>query len=304
MVVTDFWPDSYLGEVTCRVRPLTKSEVRSSGRTWAERTHACVEFLLVSARVEELTDALASDDNRRSEYYPKELTHLHLAVELHRFSDIVLFLTAIAYAGALNTELPRVYIGRRLITDTPLTIVGSDRSADSYDFLSSGLDPCVTLDQVLSWSRTCAGIWGGVAASRIEKAVSLLSHTFNSNETRSEVARLIWSTAGLEAIACDNSNSVSAQLKRRLPRLCDTMPFKNLPKLISDAYGFRSRLFHGDIPIMNAFNEDEVDYHSGRYDAEMARYTLALQMMLLAAIWKLIKADATQLTFEEDVLLI
>jgi hypothetical protein len=64
-------------------------------------------------------------------------------------------------------------------------------------------------------------------------------------------------------------------------------------------YGFRSRLFHGDIPIMNSFNEDDVNFHPGRYDVKVEYYTLALQLMLLAVIWKAIQTDSVNLSFFE-----
>ena len=299
--VPDYWPDSALREVRTRIRQLTAAEVKANGTKWHARTHACLEFSLISADREMLKTEVAKDAEATAKYGIDALVNLSLAVELERFCEIVNYLVAITYAGSMHLSNSKVVIGRQAASYSDRNIVGLGRSEEDYDFLSSGILATLNLDQMLLWSKKCNGIWDGMAATPVEKAVSLLSHTFSSQETRSEVALLLWATAGLEAIACDSNSSVSFQLKRRLPMICDTMPFKNVAKLVSDAYGFRSRLFHGDIPIMNCFNEDEVNWHSGRYDAKLAYYGLVLQLLLLSAIWKAILENSTNLTFVEKV---
>lgn len=217
---------------------------------------------------------------------------------LEMFCDIIIFLSNVAYCGVLGSELKSVSIADRVLVRSNRGHIGLPRSVDNYDFLTSGVRPEVTLDEILSWSRKCNGIWSGKAKASVEKVMSFLSHTFDGSN-RDEVAALLWATAGLEAIACGGEDSKRKQLKLRMPQVCGLMPFANAAKTVVDGYDFRSRLFHGDIPTINSFAPDDIGWGKDRYDYKISDYSVAFQMMLIAAVWKSIKLDANHITFQE-----
>lgn len=227
-----------------------------------------------------------------------DLVEYAIASELESFCDVIMFLANVTFCGVFGLESATVSVSGITLVQSHAGQVRLPRSGDDYGFLAEGVRQQVTLDETLNWSLSCSGIWAGGAKASVEKAVSFLSHAFHGS-ARDEVAVLLWSTAGLEAVACDNSNSIRNQLKRRLPLLCDLIPFTAVGKTVSDGYDFRSRLFHGDIPTINSFLPDDVGWNEDRYDYKIADYSLAFQLMLIAIIWKSISLGANEIVFQE-----
>ncbi len=166
-------------------------------------------------------------------------------------------------------------------------------------FWRAGIQQQVTLDEILSWSRKCSGVWSGTAKTSLEKAMSFLSHAFHGS-AQDEVAAFLWSIAGLEAIACKGQDSKRSRLKLRTPHICELIPFANVAKTAVNGYDFRSRLFHGDIPTINSFSPDDVGWGKDRYDYKISDYSVAFQLMLIAIVWKSIKLDANHIIFQEE----
>lgn len=296
--VRSFWPETSLGEVQCEIRPLTDEEAKSNGRTFARETYVCLDFVLKNANKTELRKQLLEQNDHLDRIDVDELVEYAIASELESFCDVIMFLVNVTFCGVFGLESATVSVSGDILVHSHAGQVRLPRSGDEYGFLAEGVRQQVTLDQTLNWSLSCSGIWAGGAKASVEKAMSFLSHAFHGS-ARDEVAVLLWSTAGLEAIACDNSNSIRNQLKRRLPLLFDLIPFVAVGKTVSDGYDFRSRLFHGDIPTINSFVPDVVGWSEERYDYKVADYSLAFQLMLIAIIWKSILFGANEIVFRE-----
>lgn len=297
--VQRFMPDSSLQTVLSRVRTLTPEEASLNGRTFAQETFCCIEFSLLEADLEAIRHFAITDEAVRESIHPDLFVAHSVMAELETFCDIILFLVNLTFCGVFQCENKQLRFGDRLESDHRPAIFGLPRSKHDYSFLDGGVRQCVSFDEVLEWSTGCKGIWTNRAITRVEKAVSFLSHTFSAESAGRDEAIMLWSTAGLETLACDGQSSISVQLKRRLPLICDLIPFRSVVKGVSTAYDFRSRLFHGNISTINSFNRDEVGQNDNRYDSKLAEYGLMLQLMVIAVIWKAIERKSYILTFEE-----
>lgn len=299
--VSDYMTDTHLLTVRSNIRPLTPLEAKENGRTFAEDAFLAIDFQVISADMAgALNEAQETDkDNRQMD--PEDLVPWMICLSLERFSNIILFISNICFFNCLTLSSPFLSMGDDRFPAEENWCFGIDRSGESFDYLDNGVAPIISFDEALSWSKTCSGIWNGMAETSLEKAVSFLSHAFSSDENGSDIARLIWCTAGLEAISCDSSESIAKQLKKRLPLLTDLVKFKNISKSISSAYDFRSRISHGNIATMNAFNTDEVNWYPDRYDSRMNYFGIMLQSMLIAAIWKSMRKQARSIIFREVI---
>lgn len=294
----EYIPESSLRSIRCVFRPLTDAEVATNGRYWSKRTHTCLEFLLEEADFDTLR-SLYESQAIQDDLSIDDFVSYSASSELENFCDMILFLLNIAYCGALKIDSKSVWFGDHETTSYHMAILSLPGTDYDYEFLTEGVFPEISLDEILAWSLGCNGIWHGNAVTPLEKAMSFLSHSFHADYGGDGMPTLLWATAGLEAVACDSSNSVSAQLKRRLPLICNLMPFTDVAKSVTEAYNFRSRLFHGDISMVNSFNPDEVDWSEDRYDSKMSKFGLMLQLMLISIIWRAVKEGANALTFAE-----
>jgi hypothetical protein len=295
IAVREYLPDSSLDKVRVIVRPINEDETHANGRTSAGRYFHAIEFQLFGYDMEKLQTSYTS----MPEEYPltfHEFSGYVITSEMERFCHVVLFLTSVCYAAAMHYELPVSRFKGDDFGASPFGILSIDRDPSGFDFLSAPITSPVNLDRVLAWSRKCSGIWFGVAKTRVEKAMSFFSHTMSSLSGRDEITRLIWSTAALEALVCDSNNSVSNQLKNRLPKISKFIGFKSLEKQIQQAYGFRSRLLHGDLPIYNAFGDNSDD----KFESDKAwNYGHFLQILLISCLWTAISENVTGFEFHE-----
>lgn len=223
--ITEFWPESHLGKVRCEFRSLTDDEAAWNGRGFAQRTYVALDFLLMDFREEAFRSSLVEGNMHRSDDLDIDtLLKYGIAYQLEMFCEVLIFLANVAFCGVLGVSLKQISVSGETLLQGKAIQAGLPRSKEEYDFISGPIIQQVSLDEILAWSRNCGGIWEGSAVTSIEKAMSFLSHSF-SGETRDDVSILLWGTAGLEAIACDGDNSIVSQLKRRLPLVCDLVPF-------------------------------------------------------------------------------
>lgn len=299
--VTDFLPSSFLRSVSCSIKPISKVEARLNGRTFAHRAFSAFEFRIISADIDGLKDYVERERSADiKESGIEEFMLVWLSAEISSFGEIILFLLNLSYAGIITIENGVTWAGRRAVLTGTKAFSGIYKDEGSLTFLSCGISATPKFDKVLEWSKRCGGIWDGPARTNVEKAVGFLSHTFGSTHQVDDAARMLWATAGLEALACDGGSSVSAQLRRRLPTLCARMSFKDLDRSLRETYNFRSRLFHGDIPVYNAFNRDDTDSSPDRCDYKLSEYGQMLQLILVCAIWECVEQGAISIRFSDD----
>ncbi|TGX52892.1 hypothetical protein E5A73_14820 [Sphingomonas gei] len=297
ILVREYLPESFLDKVSITVRPITDEESRLNGRSLASKTHRAVEFSLFGYDIGRLKDIYDSMD----ENYPltfHEFSGYTITSELERFCHIVLFLASVCYASAVHYDLPICRFNDDDFGTSSFEILSIHRTPDAFDFLSAPITSPVNLDTILLWSKKCSGIWSGSARTRVEKAMSFFSHTTSPSSGGNDVTRLIWATAALEALVCDNNNSISNQLKKRLPLLSSEIKFTNLNKQIRNAYGFRSRLLHGDLPVPNAF----LDGSDSSFESdEVWIHGHFLQILLISCLWTAVIHDAIDFDFNEQL---
>lgn len=301
--VSDYVENSALGVVSCKLRPLRAEEVRRNGRGFASTSHICIEFTLESEDKDGALNSIAKNNPGFSDDKVSDLYNWHIGLALENFCENILFLSSFAYGCILSTEASRTTVGREVLSHGATSLSAMDHDESCYDFLSGVLTPPSDLDAVLIWSRCCGGIWDGAAMTNVEKAMMFLSHAMERKTGVDSIANIVWLTAGLEALACDNSNSIAVQLQRRLPLICRGAPFNDIRKFIREAYDFRSRLFHGDIAIHSRFNENDVDWSDRRYDARMEHFGLGLRVLLLSALWNCVSANGAKIDYIEEPLI-
>ena len=292
--------DSSLREVACKIRPLTAGEVRRNGRSFAPKSHSVIEFSLKEYDSTAAREQLLSDNDTMPVEEIETLLSYFIGYELERFCESIVFLVNLSHCGVLSTENTRVTVGRDLISQGSYHILPIDSSSSSYPFLTRAPSMSVSFEETLEWSKSCGGFWGGKATKNVEKALMFFSHGSERGASPLPVHEILWITAALEALACDNSSSISQQLRKRLPQVCSRIDFKDLAGFVRDAYDFRSRLFHGDIAIDSRLNPDEVSWQPQRYDARLEHFALGLRLLLISALWDCIAKGSYEIRFEEN----
>ena len=291
---------SPLQEVSCKIRPLTQSEIEVNGRKFAKRMFSAIDFSLISYDEDLMREQITSSNEAMSGDEVDRVVLYAVGHEMERFCESILFLLNLAHCGVLATEGTRVSVGTMIVSQGSYHLQPVDCSADSYSFLSNDPKISVSFDQALEWSKSCGGFWEGRATKNVEKALMFFSHALERGGGALPIHEIVWVTAALEALACDGSNSISSQLRRRLPQLCSRIEFKDASSFIREAYDFRSRLFHGDIGVDSRFNPDDVSWSPQRYDARSEHFALGLRLLLTAAFWECIANGGYEIIYKEE----
>lgn len=170
------------------------------------------------------------------------------------------------------------------------------------DYIESEIEIPGAIDEFLQWSKGCAGVWGGSAKTNVEKAFSFLLNCVHHDEGRSEISKLAWGVAALEALAADSNQEIRAKIIRRIPKIFDCLKMKDPRKFLGVAYDFRSRLFHGDLPIFN-----KVTYPEGPppdikdVDSDCHEYGMTICAIVISIIWRCVKNKSYEVEFFEEV---
>jgi hypothetical protein len=155
--------------------------------------------------------------------------------------------------------------------------------------------------EALEWSIGCSGFWRGQAETRIQRATACLMRTFSNRTAGMDTyGTLMWSLAGLEALYCNNESSIKYQIRNRAPLVVERYRIKDLDKNISKGYDFRSRLFHGDIPIRSPLADYDDDYQDKRHHRRQAdEYANFFCLLLTCSVTAAIEEKSQDIFFNE-----
>lgn len=183
----------------------------------------------------------------------------------------------------------------------PSKFVGLRRDNSHSRFLTSPLQPVIGIGEFLEWSQRCDGLWTGTATTNIQKSVNFLSNARHHDEAQSEVSQLVWGIAALETPAADSSVGIRQALSNRIPQICTVLPVESLRKLVSTIYDYRSRLFHGDIPLRNRISAED-DYYDDELLAKASDYGDLVMLIVTAIIVESALRGTYRVRFEEQAI--
>lgn len=218
-----------------------------------------------------------------------------------RFRGMIALWNA-CYFGCLNAVHMMTYVDDNLVSSgfgASSRILGAFTENDLWGQIDA---PHITPIAALEWSLRCQGFWSGRAQSRVEKAVACLTHCFEGPfRGRDSYSTLLWSLAGLEALFCDSEAGITYQIRRRAPLLLSDYPIQNLDKMLVKGYGFRSRLFHGDVKMVSALRFGEDLSEENDYESEAETYADFFLSVLCCSIRTCIERDSTEVAFSDGV---
>lgn len=106
----------------------------------------------------------------------------------------------------------------------------------------------LNIQQSWIWFKRQPGIFAGLSASRVSRALNAFSRLFFENFENSEDQNFLWSMIGLEAIYTDRVAGINEQIFGKSKILLgDPVKAKDVLKI----YDYRSRLLHGQKNIPN-----------------------------------------------------
>jgi hypothetical protein len=189
--VTEFWPDSPLLKVGCRIRRLNSFELKQNGRPFADRTHQILEFSVLDFDLSKSWEFLSSNNEFKNDDKIEEILRWSPIINAETFSNIIIFLINLTFCRVFGTESWTATIGEDYKNHGTLSVIHLNQDDDSFPFLESGISQKLDFDTVLNWSKSCKGIWDEQAISPVEKSISFLSHAFYDTNYRGGIASLI-----------------------------------------------------------------------------------------------------------------
>jgi len=300
----DFTAEPFLGRATVRVRRPTLSELKciaANRLIHVGKSYLCIEVTSVDYDLAHLKPVMSDGTELTADERENAILH-YLQWTLQDFLNKFLTLINICYFGCLNCVFKISYIGRRRFD-----VGGSCETniANAYlenEFIKKPVKIEIDPLEALEWSKGCKGFWSGVAESSVEKSIACLTHSFSVSERRNDpFSDLLWSLAGLEALFCDSESGISHQIKKRAPLLVDRFLFSGLDRRISKGYNFRSRLFHGDIPIRSRLISDDFDNYDTHYEYQAEEHSSFFLLLLTCSIVSCIRSTRHEISFKETI---
>ncbi|MCJ8190405.1 HEPN domain-containing protein [Sphingomicrobium aestuariivivum] len=207
----------------------------------------------------------------------------------------------IAFGGALNTIKTFAECGEQHSESN-----GCDScipwAVNDDNLIDISRIPKTHPEKVLEWSLKCKGYWYGKGETNVEKSVCLLSRIFKVSNKHDSYPTLLWTIASLEALYCDSSSAIAYQIRRRAPLLSAEIRGHDMNKLINKGYGFRSRIFHGDIRMESIFAERD-DCPDDHHTLKSSDHTDAFLAVAVSSIACCISNDWHEVTFEERLVI-
>lgn len=179
-----------------------------------------------------------------------------------------------------------------------LSFTKFDKSIEFPEYL-----PDFNPTKLLKWSFERSGVWIGRSSTNIERSLSYFMRSFTYNlHSSNRFETLLWVVAGIEALCCDSPKGQLYQIRKRLPTLVGNYDSDKFLSMISKAYDFRSRLFHGQVNVYSPYSDAIDDRSKGDFEDGIDINAGLLAFLLNCALSDLMTQGASEVLFNESII--
>jgi hypothetical protein len=156
---------------------------------------------------------------------------------------------------------------------------------DEQDLSTLRIDQLNKIDfsKLWRWMETKSGFLSGNPESPFERALCSLSQVFRRAFMDRPSLDLAWLLSALEALFADSNQGVSNQIADKWRIIANgDIDKKQLRKIVSKVYNYRSRLLHGDIAVPSLVNNSQEVIEKSH--EEMQEYKEFALIMILVSL--------------------